>query len=223
MFGLFKKTWQRDRKRGQRLCERGDLLGAMRAYHDSIDRFDGAPEELVDLNVCVEDLHRRLFNDWMEQAQIHAVSRDRERALAAIESARPHARRPELREVMQALLTSLTALEADSPEEAEYEMPTADRYEQFISVYELTDPVRGDMLVDYLRRSGFPARLIGTRSAALVGAGQLIMTQRIEVPQSRASEAFLLLDQLEGGAAAERGKLSLFDPTGKLSEVLDED
>ncbi len=61
--------------------------------------------------------------------------------------------------------------------------------EQFVEVYRGHEPVEAQMLEDILRVEGFTPRLVGTRNAALMGAGQNIMAMRIEVPADEASDA----------------------------------
>lgn len=74
--------------------------------------------------------------------------------------------------------------------------------EIFETIYRTSDPVTGEMLEDVLRSEGFDARLLGTRNAALLGAGQSIFELRIEVPASQAADAAAtieaVLSEVEG-------------------------
>lgn len=80
----------------------------------------------------------------------------------------------------------------------------------FVTVYRGRDPVLAEMLEDVLETEGFDARLLGTRNAALLGAGQQIMALRIEVPA----------DQAEDAAEAIEGILAEVDQDDE-GEVLD--
>jgi len=66
--------------------------------------------------------------------------------------------------------------------------------EEFVTIHRTGDPVTGEMLEDVLRGEGFDARLLGTRNAALLGAGQSIFRLKIEVPADQAEEAAAVLE-----------------------------
>jgi hypothetical protein len=61
--------------------------------------------------------------------------------------------------------------------------------ERYVTVYRSTDPVEAEILEDLMYQEGLTARLLGTRNAALLGAGQLIFEQRIEVPEEQVEVA----------------------------------
>lgn len=65
----------------------------------------------------------------------------------------------------------------------------------FQTVWRGYDAAEGQMLEELLHQEGFTARLIGTRSAALIGVGQFTAELRVEVPADRADEARLVLDE----------------------------
>ncbi len=68
------------------------------------------------------------------------------------------------------------------------------------------DPIEVEMLVEALQDSGFDARALGTRNASLLGAGQHIFDQRIEVPEGQAEAAREMIGELlsgDGAAAAD--------------------
>jgi hypothetical protein len=58
-----------------------------------------------------------------------------------------------------------------------------------IIVYDGVDPIEAEMLADILDQNGIEPRLLGTRNAALLGAGQHIFRLRIEVDEDDAAEA----------------------------------
>jgi hypothetical protein len=61
--------------------------------------------------------------------------------------------------------------------------------ERFVIVHRSFDPVQAELLGDILRDAGLAARVIGTRSGAAIGVGQVIMELHIEVPTSQAGQA----------------------------------
>ena len=65
----------------------------------------------------------------------------------------------------------------------------------FESVWQGYDAAQGEMLEELLRQEGFVPRLIGTRTAALIGVGQFTASLRIEVPADTADEARQVLDE----------------------------
>ena len=68
------------------------------------------------------------------------------------------------------------------------------REDRYVIVYRAFDPVLPDILGDLLRQSGIPARVLGTRSASLIGVGHNIMELNIHVPESLAGEAVELIE-----------------------------
>jgi hypothetical protein len=72
-----------------------------------------------------------------------------------------------------------------------------------VTVYRGTDPIQAQILKDLLLENGFDARLLGTRNASLLGAGQLIFQQRIEVPAFQAQEAEALVEAFQVGGEGE--------------------
>jgi len=77
-------------------------------------------------------------------------------------------------------------------------------------IYSSTDPIEAQMLRELLEAKGITARLLGTRDAALMGAGQHIFQQRIEVPEEQAQEAeeliAAILTQVDGRDGPYRGE-----------------
>ena len=65
----------------------------------------------------------------------------------------------------------------------------------FESVWQGYDAAQGEMLEELLRQEGFVPRLIGTRTAALIGMGQYTASLRIEVPSESADEAKRVLEE----------------------------
>ncbi len=61
--------------------------------------------------------------------------------------------------------------------------------QDFVTVFRTRDPVELEAVEGYLAAHGIPTRALGTRNAALIGAGQHIFGLRIEVPPERADEA----------------------------------
>ena len=66
----------------------------------------------------------------------------------------------------------------------------------FVEVVRLGDPVTTQMVVSALLDQGLDARAIGTDNAALLGAGQSIFEQRVEVPEAQAEQAEALARDL---------------------------
>jgi len=68
---------------------------------------------------------------------------------------------------------------------------------RFVEVVRLTDPVTAEMVAQALLDAGLDARAIGsTSNAALLGAGQSIFEQRIEVPEAQAERAEAMAREL---------------------------
>ena len=61
--------------------------------------------------------------------------------------------------------------------------------EPFVIVHRTYDPIQADLVGDLLRDAGIAARVVGTRSGASIGVGQVIMEVHIAVPQSQAGQA----------------------------------
>lgn len=61
------------------------------------------------------------------------------------------------------------------------------------TVYNGSNPIEAEILCDLLQQQGIQARLLGTRNAAMLGAGQHIFALRIEVPTEEAVEASALV------------------------------
>lgn len=61
--------------------------------------------------------------------------------------------------------------------------------ERFVIVHRSYDPIIAEHLGQMLREAGIGARVLGTRSAALIGVGQNIMQMHIEVPLAHAGAA----------------------------------
>lgn len=59
----------------------------------------------------------------------------------------------------------------------------------FVAILRTSDPIQTQMIVEALLDEGYDARAIGTQNAALLGAGQNIFEQRIEVPEPQAEAA----------------------------------
>jgi hypothetical protein len=79
--------------------------------------------------------------------------------------------------------------------------------EPYVIVHRSYDPIQAELLGDILRENGIAARVLGTRSAALVGVAQHIMQMHIEVPESQAGQATDFLEdffQADGEALLER-------------------
>ena len=66
----------------------------------------------------------------------------------------------------------------------------------FVEVVRLSDPITTQIVVSALLDQGLDARAIGTDNAALLGAGQSIFEQRVEVPEAQAERAEALAREL---------------------------
>lgn len=90
--------------------------------------------------------------------------------------------------------------------------------EPFVIVHRTYDPIQADLVGDLLRDAGIAARVVGTRSGASIGVGQVIMEVHIAVPQSQAGqatdflEAFLASDAPATDADADADPDSDSDP-----------
>ena len=69
--------------------------------------------------------------------------------------------------------------------------------EKFHVVYRSTNPVEAEIIENVLREEGFAPRLIGTRTAALIGVSDLILKLRIEVSESEFKDALELVQTLQ--------------------------
>ena len=67
----------------------------------------------------------------------------------------------------------------------------------FVEILRSGDPIQTQMIVEALLEQGFDARALGTQNAALLGAGQHIFDQRIEVPEPQAEAALRVVQDLE--------------------------
>lgn len=67
----------------------------------------------------------------------------------------------------------------------------------FVEILRSGDPIQTQMVVEALLEEGFDARALGTQNAALLGAGQHIFDQRIEVPEPQAEAALRVVQDLE--------------------------
>ena len=72
----------------------------------------------------------------------------------------------------------------------------------YIPIYRDSDPVQAQMLAEALADDGFAVRLIGSQNASLLGAGQHIFEQRIEVLEPQAEEAQSQIAALLGAGEA---------------------
>lgn len=70
----------------------------------------------------------------------------------------------------------------------------------FVEIFRSTDPLQAQMIAESLLDEGFDARALGTTGAALIGAGQHIFEQRIEVPEVQADDARALIEALLDGS-----------------------
>lgn len=80
--------------------------------------------------------------------------------------------------------------------------------EPFVIVHRTYDPIQADLVGDLLRDAGIAARVVGTRSGASIGVGQVIMEVHIAVPQSQAGQATDFLEAFlasDASAAADTG------------------
>ena len=66
--------------------------------------------------------------------------------------------------------------------------------ESFVIVHRSYDPILLELLGELLRGAGLSARVLGTRSAALIGVGPSITELNISVPRSEAAEASEFLE-----------------------------
>ena len=66
----------------------------------------------------------------------------------------------------------------------------------FVELLRSSDPIQTQMVLEALLEEGFDARTFGTQNAALLGAGQNIFEQRIEVPEPQAEAARELAEVL---------------------------
>jgi hypothetical protein len=66
----------------------------------------------------------------------------------------------------------------------------------FVTVIRPLDATEGEIMLQVLRDHDIESRLIGTRSAAVIGAGPQAAPLRIEVPSNRVDQARALLDEL---------------------------
>jgi hypothetical protein len=82
-----------------------------------------------------------------------------------------------------------------------------------VTVFRAGNPIEAQMLVEALLEEGFDARALGTQNASLLGAGQHIFAQRIEVPQGQAEAASELLEALTTADANALTPIS-DEPTG---------
>ncbi len=87
-----------------------------------------------------------------------------------------------------------------------------------VIVHRTYDPIQAELLGDLLRDGGLAARVIGTRSGAAIGVGQVIMELHIEVPQDQAGQA---TDFLE--AYFEQDGVQLLRSEGLLEDDAEDD
>jgi hypothetical protein len=92
--------------------------------------------------------------------------------------------------------------------------------EPFVIVHRTYDPIQADLVGDLLRDAGIAARVVGTRSGASIGVGQVIMEVHIAVPQSQAGHA---TDFLEEYLAATPDFADIPDATGDGPDDADDD
>lgn len=72
-----------------------------------------------------------------------------------------------------------------------------------VTVYRTTDPMRAQLLAEFLEQQGIQARHVGTRHGAGIGVAQHILKQRIEVPADRLDEAREVVADFETAHGAE--------------------
>jgi hypothetical protein len=89
--------------------------------------------------------------------------------------------------------------------------------EPFVIVHRSFDTVQAEMLGDVLRDAGVAARVVGTRSGASIGMGQVAFHVHISVPGSQAGQATELLEAFLGADGAE-----LLRAEGELPDDADE-
>jgi hypothetical protein len=82
----------------------------------------------------------------------------------------------------------------------------------FVEILRSGDPIRTQMVVEALLEEGFDARALGTQNAALLGAGQHIFDQRIEVPEPQAEAALRVVEDLEAALEAPSTEEPADDP-----------
>ena len=75
--------------------------------------------------------------------------------------------------------------------------------ERYVIVHRSYDPIVIEHLGEILREAGIAARVLGTRSAALIGVGSVITELHIAVPESQAGEATDFLESYFEGEGAE--------------------
>ncbi len=63
-------------------------------------------------------------------------------------------------------------------------------------VYRSRDPAEAEMLQDILRQDGIDARLLGTRTGALIGVPQFMFELKIETPEEQATRAKELIESI---------------------------
>jgi hypothetical protein len=101
--------------------------------------------------------------------------------------------------------------------------PSSDPHtERFVVVYRAYDPVQAEMMCGVLGDAGLNARLIGTRSAASIGAGPSIADLKVEVPASHEARATEILASIldTDGRALLRDAGMLVDEPGELPRAL---
>lgn len=94
--------------------------------------------------------------------------------------------------------------------ETSYTSPVSESY---VIVHRSYDPIVIEHLGEMLREAGIAARVLGTRSASLIGVGSVITELHIGVPESQAGEATEFLeDYFAGEGAALLADAGLLDP-----------
>ncbi len=86
--------------------------------------------------------------------------------------------------------------ELNEQEKSEQEQ---DEQDDFEIVWKGYDSAEGQMLEEMLRQEDFTVRLIGTRTAALIGLGQHTAELRLEVTADNAEEARAVLKEFLSG------------------------
>lgn len=66
----------------------------------------------------------------------------------------------------------------------------------FVAIYESSDPIQAEIILESLRNQGINARGLGTKNSAILGAGQFIFRQRIEVAEGQVEEAQDIIESL---------------------------
>jgi|GEM_PF-4550381 len=89
-----------------------------------------------------------------------------------------------------------------------------------IVVHRTYDPIQAELLGDLLRDAGLAAQVIGTRSGAAIGAGQVIFQLYIQVPAEQAGQALDFLEAYfeQDGAELLRAE-GLMDDDGEAEPV----